>query len=138
MDAAERAVRAARRDKRWDEVARIRRRQAAALFEEAGSSTPPADEIVALYREGVAATLRALATVSRDAELVGASCCPACRVDNERTFRIADELRAPRLPHADCPRGICSCDWWPAVRNRATKRRRRRPSTASPAATVAG
>jgi uncharacterized Zn finger protein (UPF0148 family) len=138
MVAAERAVRAARRDKRWDDVARIRRRQAAALFEEAGSSPPPADEIVALHREGVAATLRALAAVSREAELVGASCCPACRADNERIFRIADELRTPRLPHAGCPRGFCSCDWWPALRNPATKRRRRRTSTASPPAAVAG
>jgi hypothetical protein len=130
--AAERAVRAARRDKHWEDVARIRRRQAAALFEEAGASPPPADEIVTLYREGVAATLRALAAVSREAELVGASCCPACRADNERVFRIADELRTPRLPHAGCPRGLCMCDWWPAMRNPATKRRRRRTSTASP------
>ena len=137
LDAAESAVQAARRAKRWDEVARIRRRQAAALFEEAGSSTPPADEIVALYRESVAATLRALATVSREAELVGASCCAACRMDNERIFRIADELRTPRLPHAGCPRGLCACDWWPAVHDPASKRRRRRRSTASPAAAAA-
>jgi hypothetical protein len=138
LDAAESAVRAARRAKRWDEVARIRRRQAAALSEEAGGSAPPADEIVALYREGVAATLRALATVSREAELVGASCCHACRIDNERIFRIADELRTPRLPHAGCPRGLCACDWWPAVHDPATKRRHRRRSTVSPAAAVAG
>jgi uncharacterized Zn finger protein (UPF0148 family) len=136
--AAERAVRAARRDKHWDDVARIRRRQAAALFEEAGGSPPPADEITALYREGVAATLRALAAVSREAELVGASCCPACRADNERIFRIADELRTARLPHAGCPRGLCTCDWWPAMRNPATKRRRRRASAASPADADAG
>ena len=123
--------------KRWDEVARIRRRQAAALFEEAGGSAPPADEIVALHREGVAATLRALAMVSREAELVGASCCHTCRTDNDRIFRIADELRTPRLPHAGCPRGLCACDWWPAVRDPATKRRRRRRTTASPAAAVA-
>ena len=103
LDAAESAVQAARRAKRWDEVARIRRRQAAALFEEAGGIPPPADEIVALHRESVAATLRALATVSREAELVGASCCAACRIDNEKIFRIADELRTPRLPHAWLP-----------------------------------
>ena len=137
LDAAESAVRVARRAKRWDEVARIRRRQAAALFEEAGGSAPPADEIVALHREGVAATLRALATVSREAELVGASCCHACRIDNDRIFRIADELRTPRLPHTGCPRGLCGCDWWPAVPDPAAKRRRRRRSTASPAAAVA-
>jgi hypothetical protein len=131
LGAAERAVRAARRAKRWDDVARIRRRQAAALYEEAGGHPPPADEIVALHREGVAATLRALAAVAREAELVGASCCPACRADNERIFRIADELRTPRLPHAGCPRGFCACDWWPALRNPVTKRRRRRAPSAA-------
>ena len=130
--AADRAVRAARRDKHWDDVARIRRRQAAALFEEAGGNPPPADEIVALHREGVAATLRALSALSREAELVGASCCAACRADNGRIFLIADELRTPRLPHAGCPRGLCACDWWPALRNPVAARRRRRGSPASP------
>jgi DNA-directed RNA polymerase subunit RPC12/RpoP len=129
--AAERAVQAARRDKRWDDVARIRRRQAVALFEEAGGSPPVTDEIVALYREGVAATLRGLRAVSREAELVGASCCHACRVDNDRIFLIADELRTPRLPHLGCPRGLCACDWWPALPNPTKKRRRRRPATGS-------
>ena len=134
LDAAESAVQAARKAKRWDEVARIRRRQAAALFEEAGGIPPPADEIVALHRESVAATLRALASVSREAELVGASCCAACRIDNEKIFRITDELRTPRLPHPGCPRGLCACDWWPAVHDPAAKRRRRRRSTVSPSA----
>ena len=136
--AAEHAVRVARRDKRWDEVARIRRRQAAALFDEAGGSLPVADEIVTLYREGMAATLRALAAASREAELVGASCCPACRADNERIFRIVGELRTPRLPHAGCPRGLCACDWWPALPDPASKRRRRRASTVSPAVAADG
>jgi len=132
--AAERAVRAARRGKRWDEVARIRGRQAAALFEEAGGIPPPADEIVTLHREAMAATLRALTEASREAELVGASCCAACRADDERIFRIADELRTPRLPHAGCPRGLCACDWWPALRDPKKKRPRRRRSIAPPAA----
>jgi hypothetical protein len=128
---AGRAVRAARRDKRWEEVARIRQREAVALFEEAGSSPPPSEQIVALHREGMTATLRAIAAVSREAELVGASCCPACRADNERVFRIADEMHTPRLPHAACPRGLCACDWWPVLRSPATKRRRRRAPAAS-------
>ena len=123
--AAERAVRAARREKRWDDVARIRRRQAAALFEAAGGKPPPADDVLVLHREAMAATLRALALVSREAELVGASCCATCRADNERVFRIADELRLPRLPHAACPRGLCECDWWPTMHNPAKKRSRR-------------
>ena len=132
--AVERAVRAARHDKHWEDVARLRRRQAAALYEEAGGSPPPSDEIVAIYREGMTATLRELATVARGVELVGASCCHACRADNERTFRIADELHTPRLPHPDCPRGLCACDWWPAVQLPVSKRRRRRASGASPGA----
>ena len=132
--AAERVVRAARRDKRWDEVAQVRRRQAAALFMEAGGNPPPADDIIALHQEGAAATLRKIAEVSGEAELVGASCCHACRVESERVFRIADELRIPRLPHADCPRGLCACDWWPAVRIAPTKRRRRPAPTKPPRA----
>jgi len=137
LGAAERAVRAARGDKRWDDVARIRRRQAAALFEEAGARTPPGDEIVALHQEAAAATLRALAAVSREVELVGASCCRACRADDERIFQIAAELREPRLPHAGCPRGLCACDWWPAIRKPATKRRRRTSTAPRPAAPAA-
>lgn len=134
LAAADRAVREARRDKHWEDVARIRHRQAAALFEEAGSSLPPPDEIVSLYREAVAATLRGLSAVAREAELVGATCCATCRADNERVFKIADELRTPRLPHPDCPRGLCACDWWPAVRQPPKKSRRRAGPPVSPAA----
>ncbi len=134
LGAAERAVRAARRDKRWDEVAQIRRRQASELFAETGSRLPPSDEVVDLYREGVAATLRKIAELGREAELVGASCCSACRADNERIFRITDELRTPRLPHAGCPRGLCACDWWPAVHDTRPRRRRARAASASHAA----
>ncbi len=125
MTHVERAVRAARRDKHWEEVGRLRRRQAMALYEEAGSAPPPEDEVLALYREGMAATLRELSTIARGVELVSATCCAACRADNERTFKIADELRTPRLPHPDCPRGLCGCDWWPAVNVPVPKRRRR-------------
>lgn len=121
----EHAVRTARRDKRWDDVARMRQRQAAALFEEAGSVLPLAEEVLALHREAMVANLRALAAVSREAELVGASCCAACRADDERIFKIVDELRTPRLPHAGCPRGLCACDWWPIIRKPVMKRRRR-------------
>ena len=128
----EHSVRAARREKRWDEVARLRQRQAAALYEEAGGEPPPSEEVLALHREAMNANLRALQAVSREAELVGATCCAACRADDDRIFKIADELRTPRLPHAGCPRGLCSCDWWPVVRKAAPKRRRR-TTRASPA-----
>ncbi|MHB8891136.1 MAG: hypothetical protein ACYC65_03735 [Candidatus Limnocylindrales bacterium] len=134
LSTADQAARAARRAGGWDEVARIRREQAGALFAETGGSLPPSDEATALYREGVAATLRALARMSRDAELVGASCCTSCRSDNGRSFRIADELRTPRLPHVDCPHGLCGCDWWPVLRAQPARvHRRRRPVTGAPA-----
>jgi hypothetical protein len=129
LGTVERAVREARHEKHWDDVARLRQRQAAALFEEADGAVPPPDEIVALYRDAVAATLRGLATVSRDAELVGAACCATCRADNGRSFKIADELRTPRLPHAGCPRGLCACDWWPAARTPPKKKQRRPTAT---------
>lgn len=136
---ADQAVKVARRRGNWNEVARVRREQAGALFAEAGSAAPPADDIVALYREGEAATLRAVAKLSKQAELVGASCCAPCRADNGKTFRITDELRTPRLPHPGCPRGLCACDWWPAlVAAPARPRRKRRTaaSTSVPAAPV--
>jgi hypothetical protein len=129
MTHVERAARIARRDKHWEEVARLRRRQAAALYDEAGATPPPSDEVLGLYREGMAATLRELAAVAKGVELVGATCCAACRADNERTFKIADELRTPRLPHPECPRGLCACDWWPAVHVPPPKRRRRTAPT---------
>jgi hypothetical protein len=129
LAAAERGVREARQEKRWEDVARIRGRQAAALFEEAGHRPPVPAEVLELYREGIAATLRGLALHAREVELVGAACCAACRADNERVFKVADELRTPRLPHPDCPRGLCACDWWPTVRQAAKKGgRRRRPA----------
>jgi hypothetical protein len=134
--AAERAVREARREKHWDVVARLRRQQAAALYEETGSSPPPSAEILALHRDALLATLREVSAVARNVELVGAACCATCRADNEKVFKIADELRTPRLPHAGCPRGLCACDWWPAVQLPTTKRRRRRPSGTAPAVAV--
>jgi hypothetical protein len=122
---AERAVRNARRDKKWGDVGTIRRAQAAALYQDAGSPVPPPDEVMALHREGMSAVLRSLSAVARNAEVVGAECCRACRADDGTVVRIATELREPRLPHAGCPRGICACDWWVAVVERKPSRRRR-------------
>jgi hypothetical protein len=134
--AVERAVRESRREKHWEVVARLRRQQAAALYEEAGSRPPPSAEIVALHRDAIAATLRDVSAVARNVELVGAACCPACRADNEKVFKIVDELRTPRLPHAGCPHGLCACDWWPALLLPPSKRRRRRASGTAPAVAV--
>jgi hypothetical protein len=90
----------------------------------------PQADVVALYREGVAAVLRGVAEIARDAELVSARCCDACRADDGIIVRISAELRAPRLPHADCPKGLCRCDWDLPARHRQTLRRylRRKPA----------
>jgi hypothetical protein len=121
--AADQAVIAARRQQRWADVARIRRAEAAAIHAALGSPVPPPDDVAGLQREGMAAVLRDLSLHATEAELVGATCCKICRADDGRVFRIATELREPRLPHAGCAKGICACDWWIAVAER--KRRRR-------------
>lgn len=119
----DRAFRAARNDRRWDAAARLRREEAAVLHRLAGAPIPPAADVVAVFREGVAAELRGIAEISRDAELVSARCCEACRSDDRVIARISVELRAPRLPHAGCPKGLCHCRWDLAARDRLTLRR---------------
>jgi hypothetical protein len=128
LAAAEKAVKAARRAKRWGDVGRIRREQAEALYLDAGSPVPPPAEIADLHREGMVAVLRSLLPVAKDVELVSAGCCPPCRADDEKTFRITSEVRTPRLPHAGCPKGLCGCDWWPAVAEPRKRRRRASPT----------
>ena len=105
LTTVDRTVRTAKRDRDWDGAARIRREQAMTLYRLAGSPVPPPADVVAAYHEGVAAELRGVAEISRDAELVSARCCDACRADDGRIFRIATELRMPRLPHAGLPQG---------------------------------
>ncbi len=136
VSVVDRAFRAARRDQDWESASRIRRDQATALYRIARAPLPPPAEIVALYREGVVAELRGIAKVSRDAELVSGACCDGCRADDRRVFRIAHEVREPRLPHAGCPRGLCRCRWDLAARDRIAMRRllQRRPRTESRAA----
>lgn len=136
VSGAETAVRRARRAKRWPEVARILRHQAAALYHAAGSPVPPPDEVVALHREGMLAELRALAIDYTDAELVGPGCCRACRANDGNAFRIAAELREPRLPHVGCPKGLCACEWWLAMPAPKKRRRTPRPKVQIPAPEV--
>lgn len=135
VTSADRAVRTARADKDWNDVARVRRDQAAALFHAAGDPIPPPDEITALHREGMLAVLRAFAVAYKDVELVGAGCCRPCRVGDGKAFRIADELRTPRLPHEGCPKGLCACQWWLALPG--PKKRKRRSTTPKPAGETA-
>jgi hypothetical protein len=126
LTAADHAVRTARRDKRWDVVATIRREQAAALYSAGGSVLPPPDEIVTLHRAWSAAALHSLVDFGAQVELVATGCCAICSRDGGRTFRIAAELRSQRLPHAGCPKGLCQCDWWPVGDTKAKSRRARR------------
>ena len=132
LTTVDRGFRSAKRERDWDGAARIRRDQAMALYRLAGSPVPPPADVLATYREGVAAELRGVAEISRDAELVSARCCDACRADDGRILRITSELRAPRLPHDGCPKGLCRCHWDLAARDRRTIRRylQRRPNTA--------
>ena len=104
----EHAVRAARRDKRWDDVARLRQRQAAALYEEAGGSPPLSEEVLALHREAMAANLRALQAVTREAEACRRILL--CRLPRRRRTHLQDRRRAAHAPPAArrlSPRAVC-------------------------------
>lgn len=130
VDAADTAVRAARRAKRWKDVFAIRRAEAANLYADAGRVMPPPPDVLDLHRDAMLAQLRDLAATSRMAELASAGCCGTCRRDGDKAFRIDAELKAARLPHEGCPKGICGCEWWISTEDPKTRRRRRR----SPAA----
>jgi hypothetical protein len=108
---ADRVFRAAKRERRWEAAAKIGRERAQALYRDAGSPKPPPADIVALHREASLADLRGVAELARDAQLIGAGCCEACRVDDGLIVKIAKELRETRLPHAGCDRGLCKCRW---------------------------
>ena len=133
LTTVDRAFRAARNDRHWDVAARLRRDEAAVLHRVDGASLAPSADVVAIFREGVAAELKGIAEIARDAELVGARCCDTCRGDDRAIARISAELRTPRLPHAGCPKGVCRCHWDLATRDRLTLRRYlRRRSGAEP------
>jgi hypothetical protein len=136
LASAEKALRVARRAKRWSEVARIRRDQAAALYRESGAPVPPADTIVALHREWSVGALRAAAAVGADAELVSGGCCRVCDKDDGRAYRITTELRAQRLPHEGCPKGLCGCDWYPLPDSKTPGGRKKRRASARPVASA--
>jgi hypothetical protein len=119
----ERSYRSARHARRWGDASRIMRDHALALFRIAGSPIPPPEAVVQLHREGTSGALHDIGEVAREAELVGGTCCDACRADDGRVFRISQELRVPRLPHEGCPKGLCGCRWSIAVRDRTIVQR---------------
>jgi hypothetical protein len=138
VDAAETAARLARREHRWHDLVRIRRTQAATIHADEGRPIPASEEVLALQREAMLARLRELGTASKMAELVSSGCCAICRREEDHSFPIAAELREPRLPHVDCKKGLCGCDWW--ISTAKPKKPRRRKVVAEPAAatTVVG
>jgi hypothetical protein len=115
----EAAARAARRERRWDDAARLSQDLAVTLYRAVRSPRPVPAEILAVHREGLAATLRGISEVAKSAELRAATCCPACHGDDGRVVRIRAELREPTLPHAACPKGLCRCRWFLAEADRA-------------------
>jgi hypothetical protein len=137
LAAADDAARTSRVAKRWPNVSRIRRQQATALFNAAGKPVPVPNAIAGVRREAMIAELRALAVHYKGAELISSGCCRICRADDGHVFVIADELRARRLPHAGCSKGLCACDWWLAIPG-PKKRRRTRKKPEAPNQVIAG
>ena len=133
LGSVERAYQEARRERRWEDASRIRRDHALVLHRDAGSPVPPSEVVLKLHRDAMAAALRGIAEIIRDAELVAATCCDGCRADDRRIVRISAELRAPSLPHEACPKGVCGCRWDLPTRHRATLlRQARRRANAAP------
>jgi hypothetical protein len=100
MSSIERSARAARRERRWEDAARLRAEQSIALYRIARYARPVPAEVLAVHRDGLASSLRGIAEVAKSAELRAAPCCETCRADDGRTVRIADELRSPSVRNA--------------------------------------
>ena len=115
---AERQYRDAKREDRWEDASRLKRDQAGAMHRLAGSPAAPTADVLAMHREAVATELRGIGKMAKEASLVGSDCCDPCRADDGRTFKIAAELRTPRLPHDGCPKGLCHCRWDLTIRDR--------------------
>lgn len=107
----DRAVEEALRHDRWEVAALLRRDQAQAIRRMDGEGAPPTDEMLRRCRQAAELELRGIASMARTAVVVGARCCEACRADDGAVLRIAGELRGTRLPHVDCPKGLCGCRW---------------------------
>ena len=84
---------------------------------------PLPDDVVELHRDAAAIELRGIQELAKEAELVGTPCCPACDADTGHIYRINAELHEARLPHADCPSGLCGCRWRLSDRDRANLER---------------
>jgi len=123
LTTVDREFREAKQDYRWEDASQSKRAQAAAMHRLAGSPVPPTYEVTAVHRDAITAELRGIGRMAKDAALVGSDCCDACRADDGRTYKIATELRTPRLPHEGCPRGLCQCRWDLTLRDRTMVQR---------------
>ena len=121
--AVDRAVKTARAEHDWPLAVRLRRTQAVAVLKAAGSPMPLPEDVVELHRDAAAIELRGIQELAREAELVGPPCCPPCEADTGHIYRINAELHEARLPHADCPNGLCGCRWRLSDRDRANLER---------------
>ena len=107
----ERACRSARQAHDWRTLSDLRFRQARVYHRAAASAVPPDPAVVALHREAIDASLRAIGEMAVEAELVGGACCDTCGTASGRVVRVTAERKAPSVPHADCPAGLCGCRW---------------------------
>ena len=64
-------------------------------------------------RAGFAMMLRRYLEEADRAEILACD-CRICRPDHGRLLTIAAEILAPTLPHADCEKGWCACDYLPS------------------------
>jgi hypothetical protein len=119
---ATRHVRDRMRSGDWNAVKAAYARMALAAWDEAESeagidgSTRSASRSRArrLMREARVAELRAFTSPAGvTAVTVVARCCPACDRGADLPRRLADERTYPVLPHSNCQRGLCQCEYLP-------------------------
>ena len=82
------------------------------LCDETDQETMPR-QAVHLKREASKAEMRTYGSEVR-VSTSGCACDPCSRDTGARA--TADELAAPRIPHADCEAGCCSCTYMPVLR----------------------
>jgi hypothetical protein len=121
---ATRDVREGMRTGNWPAVKAAYVGMALAAWDEAESdagidgSTRPGSRSRArrLMREARVAELRALTSPAGvTAVTVVARCCPACDRGADLPRRLAEERTYPVLPHSNCQRGLCRCEYLPVV-----------------------
>lgn len=111
--AADRALLIILRSGDWQVASEAYRQMAMAAYKEADTDEMP-ERAVRLRREASKATLRAYLRDGTRRVDIFACDCPRCSVDTG-SIDIRRELEAPHIPHADCHKGWCSCDYSPVI-----------------------